>query len=100
MPDILSILQHKLDVDESSARAQLEAYVAFVKARASDSSGLEVQDLGVFRQIGSHLTFLPEEGLTSAVNYRYRSLPILTSEGQLLKQCQQYTNITVREKRK
>jgi hypothetical protein len=84
MADLLHILQKKLDVDAEGASAQLKAYVEFVRDRAAVKGGVEIQDLGRITLSGTALSFEPEDALLSAVNYRYRSLPIMTSTGESL----------------
>ena len=84
MAELLSILQRKLDLDPESASAQLTAYVEFVRAKAADDAGLEIQDLGTFKLQGDNLSFEPETALVSAVNYKYRSLPVITASGDRL----------------
>ena len=70
-------MQSKLSLGEDEVVQQLQSYVEFARARASEPKGMEVQDLGNFIFQGDILVFTPEAGLVSAINYKYRSLETL-----------------------
>ena len=70
---IAPLLADRLDISEERARSLLQTMLQELRRRA-ESEGVRLPELGIFREEGDTLTFVPSPSLRRRVNLQYEGL--------------------------